>query len=132
MAPTNIQRKDFLAFPKGADSVFDVATGYLGTKKYFMLTRRYKFILVLEGNGFDTHRLWEVLYQGSFPVVLRTPWSESLEYLGLPICYVENFSALDEGFLENFLQSNMGFNPQLCSELWTNYWKDLVGELTEN
>jgi hypothetical protein len=130
MAPTNVQRKEFLAFNKGAGNIFDICTKYLGTKKYFRLTKRYKFILVLEGNGFDTHRLWEVLYQGSFPVVLRTPWSNSLKDLNLPICFVDDFSNLNTQLLEGFFQENSIFDPQNTPALWINYWQKLIEEIT--
>jgi hypothetical protein len=38
----------------------------------------YKFCACPEGNGVDTHRIWEALYLNCSPVVVKTPFIETL------------------------------------------------------
>lgn len=128
MAPTNEIRKVVknraLQFP----DVFDVCTEYLLESKYFKLVRSYQFIFCCEGNGFDSHRIWETLYLGSFPVVLRTPWSSKFEHLGMPILFVDDLSEASQQLLRDFHDSKQGFNPRNLNVLWIPYWEEKIGK----
>jgi hypothetical protein len=42
----------------------------------------HKFVLCPEGNGVDTHRLWETLYLGRIPVVTRSVVTEAFSEIG--------------------------------------------------
>jgi hypothetical protein len=114
--------KDAEKFPK----IFDINTQYLHEKQYFDLIKKYQFLLCLEGNGFENHRIWESLYLGIFPVMLKSDWSLSLKYLKLPILLVDEISEITEEMLQKFWQKNLDFNPESKSELWTRYWEDLI------
>ena len=114
--------KDAEKFPE----IFDVKTQYLHEKKYFDLIKKYQFLLCLEGNGFENHRIWESLYLGIFPVMLKSDWSLSLDYLKLPILLVDEISEISREMLQKFWQTNLNFNPEFKSELWLGYWKHLV------
>lgn len=126
MSPTNIQRKVAVDFASKNPEYFDVYLDYLHEREYFELTRKYKFILCCEGNGFENHRIWETLYQGSFPVLISSTWSRSLEYLSLPILYVNSLDELSPERLREFLNLNLDFNPSECKPLWTPYWRDFI------
>jgi len=39
----------------------------------------YEFCICPEGNGVDTHRLWEAIYLQSIPIVLKTPFIEIIK-----------------------------------------------------
>lgn len=60
---------------------------------------RHKFCASPEGNGIDTHRMWECLYLEVVPVVVKVPelyhW-----YSELPILWVSSFDEVTEAFLE--------------------------------
>lgn len=43
----------------------------LSLEEFFAKIYDYKMIICPLGNGFDTHRLWEVLYLGRVPVVIK-------------------------------------------------------------
>ena len=58
----------------------------------------HKFVLCPRGNGIDTHRLWEALYCGVIPVVVRHRTHSPLEGI-LPILFVDNYSEVDERLL---------------------------------
>jgi hypothetical protein len=110
-------------------NLFVVMEGRLSRKAYFRETQRYKFVLCLEGNGFDTHRIWETLYQNNFPVVLKTAWSKNLECLGLPILIVDNFDLLDSDILQNHALKNLHYSTKETGILWGPHWQSLFAEL---
>lgn len=58
---------------------------------------RSKFVLAPRGNGLDTHRLWETLYVGSYPIVKSSPLDPL--YTNLPVIVVDRWEDLDEQFL---------------------------------
>lgn len=58
--------------------------------EYYTDLRRSKFALCPEGVGVDTHRIYEALYFGAVPIVLRN--SLSSFYEKLPICIVDKWT----------------------------------------
>jgi hypothetical protein len=105
--------------------LFVVMEKRLSRRDYFRETCRYKFVLCLEGNGFDTHRIWETLYQDNFPVVLNTRWSKNLKSLGLPILIVDDLDFLDSSILRNHALENRHYNAKEAEVLWASYWQSL-------
>jgi len=78
----------------------------------------------VRGNGADTHRLWEALYRGAFPVVLSDKWSESLRYLSLPLVYVNEWTPAS---VESVLEKNLeNFDPRNLDSLWMPYWEKRI------
>lgn len=132
MSPTNSLRMEVVRLAKSKPESYDVVTGLLPVKEYFRIAREYKFIFACEGNGFDTHRLWEILYQNSFPVVLRTNWSKTLEWLELPILYVDSVLDVTPAVLEHFLAKNQHFRAENSPQLWIPYWRDLIKSMTKS
>ena len=126
MSPTNSERFNVLIWGRENPHIADSHSDLLSPTKYFELARNYKFIFCSEGNGFDSHRVWEVLYQGSFPIVLRTPWSITLEYLKLPIVYVDNYSDITKELLANFYEINRDFIPEENQWLWSSAWHKMI------
>ena len=111
------------------NNLFEVMDGRLSRRAYFRKTHRYKFVLCLEGNGFDTHRIWETLYQNNFPVVLKTGWSKNLESLGLPILIVDNLDLLDSEILQKHAYENRHYRAKETGILWGPHWQSLFAEL---
>ena len=132
MSPTNASRVEVVTLAKSNPESFDVVTGFLPTKEYFRVAREYKFIFACEGNGFDTHRLWEILYQNSFPVVLRTNWSQTLGWLDLPILYVDSVLDVTPALLQDFLEKNQHFSAEKSPQLWIPYWKEMIKSKTKS
>lgn len=65
---------------------------------YIMELSEYKFCASPEGNGVDTHRMWECIYLGVIPVVVRTPELYSW-YSDLPILWVDSFDEITRSSL---------------------------------
>ena len=85
---------------------------HLDYNSYFSQIGKYKFVVAPEGNGVDTHRLWETLYAGSIPIVERNILME-IKTKGLPILWTTDYSEITEDYLNTqytqFLSSKYNF-----------------------
>ncbi len=78
-----------------------------------------------EGNGVDTHRLWETLYMGGVPIILSNPLILNL-VSDLPVIVLNNWSELHD---VNLLESQW---ESIQARAWdfkkinSSYWKDLI------
>jgi hypothetical protein len=61
--------------------------------EYYEDLCRSKFVLCPEGTGMDTHRIYEAIFCGAIPVVLRNPLSEF--YRDYPIKIIEQWTKLN-------------------------------------
>jgi hypothetical protein len=53
----------------------------------------YRYCICPEGNGVDTHRLWECFYLRVVPVLLKTPYSLNIKNkTGLPMILLDSWS----------------------------------------
>ena len=93
-------------------------------RKYRDVLRNYNYVSCPRGNGVDTHRLWESLYYGRFPIVQKNEWALSLAYLKLPITYINNWSIDELDFLRN-LSPNI-FDPNKIEGIWESYWHKTI------
>lgn len=81
------------------------------------------FSLCPEGNGIDTHRFWEALLFQSVPVVLRSPFTESLQAKGYPCVLLNEWSDLTP----ELLQYNPSvFTKELEQSLQVSFFKDQI------
>jgi hypothetical protein len=132
MSPTNLTRVSVVQYAKKYPEIFDVESEYLSTRKYFKLLKDYKFVFACEGNGFDTHRLWEILYKNAFPIVLRSDWSDSLSWLNLPIMSIDKIEDVTKSNLREFFEKNSNFVAIETPQLWIPFWKNLLLTKTKN
>lgn len=132
MSPTNLTRVSVVQYAKKYPEIFDVKSEYLPTSKYFKLLKDYKFVFACEGNGFDTHRLWEILYKNAFPIVLRSDWTDSLDWLNLPILSIDKIEDVTKSNLREFFEKNSNFVARETPQLWIPYWKNLLLAKTKN
>jgi hypothetical protein len=128
MSDTNPIRESLISNTINIGKPFHVITNYMTERQYFNLLQKYNFILCLEGNGFDTHRIWETLYMSKFPVVLRTSWAATLEEFNLPILYFENLEEITSEKLYEFWNSHRNFKAERCEVLWQEYWRQYINQ----
>lgn len=126
MRPTNPVRIKVVEDAEKHPDLFHVSREYLHERKYLAIVREFQFVLCLEGNGFDSHRIWECLYLGVFPVVIRTKWSESLAYLDLPILLVDKLEDISMEMLKEFISLHSTWSPDSARSLWLDYWRDTI------
>lgn len=85
----------------------------------------HNFILCPDGNGIDTHRLWETLYLGSIPIVFEG--INTKFYKDLPICYINSYEEITPNFLqqeyERILNTEWNFK-KLDLTYWINNIKN--------
>jgi hypothetical protein len=100
----------------------------LSPRMYSKVASEFKFVACPRGNGVDTHRVWESLYRGSIPIVLDTTWSQSLDYLGLPIIRIPAWTVDN---LVKVLDKYSNFVPEIPQNLeylWIDAWEKLFRE----
>jgi len=102
-------------------SLIDLETGRVEPRKYARLASAYQLILCPRGNGLDTHRFWESLYRGSLPVVIKSPWSQSIASLGIPVVEIDNWGSIFTDS-DTIISDPKCFNPSSIDALWENYW----------
>lgn len=91
-------------------------TGRRSTSDFMDQLMRHEFCACPEGNGIDTHRVWEALYLGCYPIVVRSTAMERVlgdyRQTDLPILWVEpshggecyqRWDDLDESCLDHHL-----------------------------
>jgi hypothetical protein len=95
-------------------------------KDYFKNLYDHKFVLCPEGNGIDTHRIWETLYVGSIPIIKRN--INSQYYTDLPICFVDRWEDITESFLikehERIISSEWNL-----AKLNFSFWKNKIKKI---
>lgn len=97
----------------------------ISATEYSRIARTCRYVASVRGNGVDTHRLWESLYRGIYPIVQRDSWSESLQILGLPIEEISSWSTSE--LLNRHKSLPRGyFNPQLHETLWMTFWEKKI------
>jgi len=57
---------------------------------------RYKFCVCPEGNGVDTHRLWECLYLRVVPIMLKNDFTIILMRYNIPMVVLDDWDELSE------------------------------------
>jgi hypothetical protein len=79
----------------------------------------HKFILCPRGNGVDTHRMWEALYSGVVPIVVRNRTHAGLEG-ELPILFVNDYSEITEDVLNATYDEfkNRTWNTDMLKVSW--------------
>ncbi len=84
-----------------------------------------KFVFSPRGNALDTHRLWEALYLGAYPIVK----SSSLDplYHDLPIVIVHDWNEVTEEFLHQ-KQLEFSMLTFFHEKLHADYWFNLINE----
>jgi hypothetical protein len=83
----------------------------------------HKFVISPQGNGLDTHRTWECLYVDTIPIEKRNP--NNRFYIDLPICFVDEWEDLTEGYLElEFMRIKA--SKWNLEKLNFEYWKNKI------
>ena len=88
----------------------------------FARLSQYKYCICPEGNGVDTHRLWEALYLKCVPIVLDSPFIQAVQReANLPLIILdswEDFRIEDLPLYESFNFDSVGMKLYLsCSSL---------------
>lgn len=94
-----------------------------------VLVKTHTFIVCPQGHGLDTHRLWEVLLLGSFPIVRSSTLDDM--FIDLPVLIVGNWSDITTELLKTWLTSERAMKPLQAAffAYWANQIKQRTSEL---
>jgi len=87
---------------------------------------RHKFVLCPDGNGMDTHRTWETLYLGSFPIVERHVFTEYFARY-LPLLIVDDWRQVTDWWLEQ-VHKDFTNREWRWAMLTMGYWEKAIRE----
>jgi hypothetical protein len=122
--------------PKKRQKPYDVlrgekyATQHMGAngqgfENYIDNVYNHPFVICPEGNGIDTHRIWECLYMNTIPICTK---NINLEfYSDLPILVLNDWEEMNEKFLyDTFME--MSHKEWNMDKLTFEYWeKEITG-----
>jgi hypothetical protein len=120
---TNIQKRSE-CYNKLCNKIPSV--GWNTPTEYHNMLSKYRFCICPEGNGVDTHRLWEALYLKCVPVVIRSPFIDVLQKQlpNLPLIVLDSWDDFSVSNL-HYDHSKMG-SPDYYNTLTLSYYKQLI------
>jgi len=74
-------------------------TPVLSQPEYLAYLSKCKFAICPEGNGYDSHRLWECFYLEVVPIVLNNNFIQVLKTHNLPMLILDNWDDFDISLL---------------------------------
>lgn len=96
-----------------------------GRIQYLRNLRSHSLVACPEGNGVDTHRLWETLYMGGTPVVISNKVIDTL-VKDLPVLVLKNWSQINDVELVDTLWNELNTRNYSFEHLWSSYWIDKI------
>ncbi len=91
--------------------------------------RNHKFVICPEGNGIDTHRLWETIYMGSIPIVQTNIAFRGFE--DLPIAFINDWIDINPSWCDikynEIINSEWNFEKMKIG-YWYNNFKNKINE----
>lgn len=100
----------------------------LGRINFLRSLRRANFVPAPIGNGVDTHRLWETLYMGGFPIILTNRRLNSL-VADLPVLVVSEWQVLrDKDFLYRAWE-RLNHGSFKMETLQCSYWVRAISQM---
>jgi hypothetical protein len=92
-----------------------------GRVQYLRNLRSHSLVPCPEGNGVDTHRLWETLYMGGTPVVISNKLIDTL-VKELPVIVLKDWSQISDLKLIDRLWGELNSTSYNFEQLKVSYW----------
>lgn len=97
--------------------LFDTPLDYLNNLK------NYKFLVCPEGNGIDTHRIWEGLLARTIPIMLNSVFAQNLQSKGVPLVLLNDWRELSNFNVEIIEENYKVFEDKNFDEFTKiSYW----------
>lgn len=99
---------------------------HIPRKELWKQKGEYAFSVAPQGNGMDTHRLWEDLLLGCIVITKTSPLDPLYE--GLPVVIVKDWSEINEEHLTRWLEQygDAFTNPAYREKLTHAYWRNKI------
>ena len=98
----------------------------LSFDKYLEKMRQYKYVICLEGAGFDTHRNYEALLVGSIPIMINSTIKKIYDDWNLPSIFVDNWTQINSNFLSVERENLASLNSNVESFLKIKSHKERI------
>lgn len=95
---------------------------------YLKNLTKYKFILCPEGNGLDTHRIWESILTNTVPIVIKNEFTLNLKKIGVPLLLINDWTDL-KIFNESKIEESYNLFKDLKFSQFVEikFWTDQIG-----
>jgi hypothetical protein len=100
-----------------------VLRGRITPRAFADISSSFKFVAAPRGNGIDTHRFWETLYRGSYPIVNKNDWSYQVKNLKIPLIEIDSWQ---DDFITSIPATMPRINPREIDSLWWPFWKEQI------
>lgn len=91
--------------------------------EYFKNLSKYKFVICPEGNGSDTHRLWESLIFNTIPIVKNSDFTYNLQSLNVPCLYVDDWNEVGKLSDKNLQNIYTELSSKNKDFIYLDYWR---------
>ena len=120
--PNNIDEllQEQLRLVKQGNATYKRFNELLTWYEYCENMSKYKFVVAPPGNGEDTHRVWDALYMGCIPIVIRGNVFNDYKN-DLPIIQVNDYSEVTYDLLHSYLNKEYNYE-----KLTMEYWKKRI------
>jgi hypothetical protein len=97
-------------------------------REFLRSIKSHSFVLCPSSNGLDTYRLWETIYLGSIPVIIKARWNEN--WHSLPVLRLNSWNDLSEQTLKEYLEKNkpiVDARPSFwAAQARLSYWRNCI------
>lgn len=94
---------------------------------------QYRYCICPEGNGLDTHRMWECFYLRIVPIMLRTPFSVNIQQkTGLPMILLNTWSEFSNTVLDEYTYTRIDFDSCHTHLTLKHYIQQIIAYPHEN
>ena len=103
------------------------------THQYQSLLSKSMFNICPEGNGLDTHRIWESYVMNSIPIVLKNSFTEQFNNLEIPMLYLNSWNDLSDLSEDYFVDLYSKIINQKNIRIYSSFlfWKNYIEAFCE-
>ena len=119
-------RKNVNSVLLGNNNIINISAS--NHKEYILTLRDYMFNLCPEGNGYDTHRIWESLLLRTIPIMVKNEFTQNLATLNFPILLLNNWEDLNRISKTELkeIYINESKMKNFTDVVTFNYWKKTI------
>ncbi len=118
-------------------------TPHMSYPEYITTLGTYKFAFCPNGNGVDTHRLWEALYQGTICIIVNNPPTAKdqrqtifnkrlVKELNVPVVIVDDWSKVSRDLLNNIDYQTLQQEAFNAQSLRFSYWETRIKSISHS
>ena len=104
-----------------------IQKNYDSPLEYLLALNKFQYNLSPDGNGGESHRIWESLIFNVTPIVSRNPMNENFYNMGVPLIMLDNWNDLSDLTLQDINKLNLiNKNKDYKKYSTFKYWNSLI------